>query len=132
MNKLGLAGVLSLLAAPTAALAQNTPVDTHGHLSVKEALHFQRTVFPKVAPAALLRDSRAYFFHARKPLLSYPYKPNSYTVRTHFLIKLVPDRAHRRKHWYPIRCHGVNIAQRTKGGGIKGDIGHYKCVTILP
>src|SRR5688572_18530315 len=96
--------VAAALVAPAVASATDPPVG--GFLSVDEAIQFQRQYFPREAPK-LLRDRRATFFHTKRPIwVGGCHRINRPTVTCRFSLKLLPDRAHRKKNWFPIRCRG--------------------------
>jgi hypothetical protein len=136
MRKLvAISATVLALGVPATAVGQtdpDNPPDVNGHITKKEARVFQRQYFPKVAPTLLLKDKRANFFFARRVSINKTVRVNPYTVDTRFNIVLHPDKAHRRAHWFPIRCKGWNRAQRLVKGNIGGSVRDYVCKTILP
>jgi hypothetical protein len=117
------------LAAPATAAADPT---IGGYLSKAGAIAFQKRYFPPEAPK-LLRDRRATFFHTRRPIwVGDCARRSRPSVVCRFSLKLVPDRAHRRRNWWPIRCRGRVRARHRTDGSIVGDVRGYRCRTVKP
>ena len=122
--------VAAALVGPAAASASEPPIG--GLLSVDEAIRFQKQYFPPQAPK-LLRDRRATFFHTKRPIwVGRCHRDKRPTVTCRFSLKLLPDKAHRKKNWFPIRCRGRVRARHRTDGSIVGDVRTYRCATILP
>ena len=122
--------VLAALVGPAVASASGSP--SGGFLSVDGAIRFQKQYFPREAPK-LLRDRRATFFHTKRPIwVGRCHRVKRPTVTCRFSLKLLPNKAHRKKNWLPIRCRGRVRARHRKDGSIVGDVRTYRCATILP
>ena len=122
--------VAAALVGPAVASASEPPIG--GFLSVDEAIRFQKQYFPPQAPK-LLRDRRATFFHTKRPIwVGRCHRDKRPTVTCRFSLKLLPDKAHRKKNWFPIRCRGRVRARHRTDGSIVGDVRTYRCATILP
>ena len=103
-----------------------------GFLSFRSAIRFQQKYFPPVAPT-LLRDSRARFYSTKRPIVvNSCERVNRPTVICRFSLILNPDAAHRRAHWFPIRCRGKVRSRHRVDGSIIGDVRNYTCRTIFP
>ena len=103
-----------------------------GYLKVREAIQFQKQYFPPQGPR-LLRDRRATFFHTKRPIwVGECQRVKRPTVVCRFSLKLIPDKAHREKNWWPIRCRGWVRARHRIDGSIVGDVRRYHCRTIKP
>jgi hypothetical protein len=119
--------VAAALVGPAVASGSDSPVG--GFLSVDEAIQFQKRYFPRAAPK-LLRDRRATFFHTKRPIwVGRCHRVNRPRVTCRFSLKLLPDKAHRKKNWFPIRCRGRVRARHRTDGSIVGDVRTYRCVT---
>ena len=122
--------IAAALAAPAAAQAGDPPLG--GVLRVDDAKRFQKRYFPPEAPK-LLRDKRATFFHTKRPIwVGRCRRINRPTVTCRFSLKLLPDEAHRKKNWGPIRCRGWVRSRHRTDGSIVGDVRKYRCRTIEP
>jgi hypothetical protein len=122
--------IVAALAAPAAAQAGHPRIG--GFLPVDAAKRFQKRYFPPEAPK-LLRDKRATFFHTKRPIwVGRCRRINRPTVTCRFSLKLLPDKAHRKKHWAPIRCRGRVRSRHRTNGSIVGDVRNYRCRTIAP
>jgi hypothetical protein len=122
--------IAAALAAPAAAQAGHPRIG--GFLPVDAAKRFQKRYFPPEAPK-LLRDKRATFFHTKRPIwVGRCRRINRPTVTCRFSLKLLPDKAHRKKHWAPIRCRGRVRSRHRTNGSIVGDVRTYRCRTIEP
>jgi hypothetical protein len=114
------------LVGPAVASASDPPIG--GLLSFDEAIRFQKQQFPPEAPK-LLRNRRATFFHTKRPIwVGGCDRVNRPTVTCRFSLKLRPDRAHRKRNWFPIRCRGRVRARHRTDGSIVGDVRNYRCV----
>ena len=103
-----------------------------GFLSFRSAIRFQQKYFPPVAPT-LLRDNRARFYSTKRPIVvNSCERVNRPTVICRFSLILNPDAAHRRAHWFPIRCRGKVRSRHRVDGSIIGDVRDYTCRTIFP
>jgi hypothetical protein len=121
--------IVAALAGPAAAQG-DPPIG--GFLPVDEAIRFQKRYFPPQAPK-LLRDKRATFFHTKRPIwVGKCRRLNRPTVTCRFSLKLLPDKAHRKKNWSPIRCRGWVRARHRTDGSIVGDVRKYHCRNIVP
>jgi hypothetical protein len=121
---------LAVLALSAPALAEADP-GVGGFLSIKSAIQFQKTYFPSVAPR-LLRDNRATFFRTKRPIrVNSCTRVNRATVICRFSLILNPNAAHRKAHWFPIRCRGKVRSRHRVDNSIIGDVRGYKCRTIL-
>jgi hypothetical protein len=121
--------ITAALIVPATAHAQDPPIG--GFLSKADAVAFQKQYFPPEAPK-LLRDRRATFFHTKRPIWVGACRRQARpTVTCRFSLKLVPDRAHRRRNWFPIRCRGWVRSRHRTDGSIVGDVRRYHCRTIL-
>ena len=123
-------GLVALaLAAPPVAEADPA---VGGFLSFRSAIRFQKKYFPPVAPT-LLRDNRARFYSTKRPIeVNSCERVNRPTVICRFSLILNPDAAHRRAHWFPIRCRGKVRSRHRVDGSIIGDVRNYTCRTIFP
>jgi hypothetical protein len=104
-------------------------------LSKPEARAFLMRAFPPAAPSALLRDERAKFYSTERLSLARARRcaqRNPVTVACRFRARLVPDAAHRKRHWWPITCHGKVQAQRLRDGSLQGSPRDYVCRTVRP
>jgi hypothetical protein len=122
---------LAVLALSTSAVAEADPA-VGGFLSFRSAIRFQNKYFPPVAPT-LLRDKRATFFKTKRPIsVKACTRVDRPTVICRFSLILNPDAAHRKAHWFPIRCRGKVRSRHRVDNSILGDVRGYKCKTILP
>ena len=125
-----LAAGLAVLALGAPAVAAADPA-IGGFLSVKAAIRFQKKYFPPVAPRSLLRDNRATFFKTKRPIsVKSCRRVNSATVICRFSLIMTPNAAHRRAHWFPIRCRGTVRSRHRVDNSIIGDVRGYKCKTV--
>src|SRR4051812_2054171 len=124
---------LAIALAATIAIA--APGAARVHLNKAEARGVIVREFPKFAPALMLGDRRATFFHTAR-LRVEPARDcarqSTRRVSCHFRAKLRPDRAHRRRGWFPIRCHGDQRVFEKDNGGYRGTMGNYTCRTVRP
>ena len=121
---------LAVLALGAPAVAAADPA-IGGFLSVKAAIRFQKKYFPPVAPPTLLRDNRATFFKTKRPIsVRSCRRVNSATVICRFSLIMNPNAAHRRAHWFPIRCRGTVRSRLRVDNSIFGDVRGYKCKTV--
>ena len=121
---------LAVLALGAPAVAAADP-SIGGFLSVKAAIRFQKKYFPPVAPPTLLRDNRATFFKTKRPIsVRSCRRVNSATVICRFSLIMNPNAAHRRAHWFPIRCRGTVRSRHRVDTSIIGDVRDYKCKTV--
>ena len=122
---------LAVLALSDPAVAEADPA-VGGFLSVKSAIQFQKKYFPSVAPR-LLRDRRATFFMTKRPIkVRSCTRVNRATVICRFSLILNPNAAHRKAHWFPIRCGGKVRSRHRVDNSIIGDVRGYRCRTLLP
>jgi hypothetical protein len=122
---------LVALALGTPPVAEASPA-VGGFLSFRSAIRFQEKYFPPVAPT-LLRDNRARFFWTKRPIeVNSCKRVNRPTVICIFSLILNPDAAHRKAHWFPIRCRGKVRSRQRVDGSIIGDVRNYTCRTIFP
>lgn len=107
-----------------------------GDLSKKDARGFiKRQLGERDVSRVLLGDERAAFFSPRAVRVEKAKNCQRFdrsTVTCRFHLRLKPDKAHRKANWFPIRCKGAVKALRLSDGGIGGDMGDYKCVTVIP
>jgi hypothetical protein len=126
-----LAPGVAVLALSTSAVAAGDPA-VGGFLSFRSASRFQKQYFPPVAPR-LLRDKRATFFRTKRPIrVKSCTRVNRPTVICRFSLILNPNAAHRKAHWFPVRCRGKVRSRHRVDNSIVGDVRGYKCKTILP
>lgn len=123
------AAVVATLAAVPAA-AEGAAIA--GTLSRHEARSFVRTELPAQAPKLLLGDKRANFFHTRSINILGSRRINRSEITVRYRLRMVPDKAHREAHWFPIRCQGKVWVGKRSDRSLIGQIKDYKCVTILP
>ena len=129
MVKKILVAVMALLALSPSAVAGAGPT-VGGFLSFRSAIRFQKRYFPPVAPT-LLRDERATFFTTKRPItVKSCARVNRPTVICRFSLTLNPDAAHRRAHWFPIRCRGKVRSRHRVDNSILGDVRGYTCRTV--
>jgi hypothetical protein len=122
---------LVALALTAPAVAEADPA-VGGFLSLTSAIRFQKRYFPPVAPT-LLRDNRARFYRTKRPIkVNFCHRVTRPTVVCRFSLILNPDAAHRRAHWFPIRCRGKVRSRHRVDGSIIGDVRNYRCRTIFP
>ena len=123
------------LASASAAPARQPPpgVTVKGKLSKRQARSFVVRELPPVAAAAMLKDRRAAFFRPAgivvEPARACD-RENKSIVSCRFAIRLRPTQARRAVGWTPIRCTGVDRVARLSNGGIGGELGNYRCVSL--
>src|SRR3954447_17148093 len=127
--------VVLVLAGSTAAWAQQPPpgVTVKGKLSKRQARSFIVRELPPAAAAAMLKDRRAPFFRPagiRVEPAGACGRENRSIVSCRFTIRLRPTKARRAVGWTPIRCTGVDRVARLSNGGIGGELGNYRCVSL--
>ena len=126
------------LGAPTVALGQEPPpgLVVAGKLPKKDARAFLKRQLPQESTASiLLGDERGSFYRPRAVRVEPAKRCQRFdesTVNCRFRLRLHPDKAHRKAGWFPIRCHGINKVVRLSNGGIGGDMGDYRCVSVIP
>ena len=128
----------SIIAAAT-ALAVTAPVAVAQvgtpNLSKREARVVILKDFPDNAPRLMLQDSRADFFFTQV-LRVVPaqrcVRMSATKVSCPFTARLRPDKAHIKKHWFPIACVGSTRVEKMEDASYKGTMGRYVCRTILP
>lgn len=129
------AGAIYLFAPGLAGAQAPGGVVVSGHLTKAEAHDFTRKQLPPQAPELLLKDERADFFHTSWIHVQQARRcdrQDTSTVTCRYKLRLRPDRAHRKAHWFPIRCNGSLKVVSLSNGGLGGDLGNYRCVTKLP
>jgi hypothetical protein len=124
-----------LLAAALAAALLSGPAQSAGAVSLSkhEARAFLMRAFSPAAPRALLRDERADFFTTSWLWVQSARRcgrRDAATVACRFRARLVPDAAHRKRHWWPISCHGKVQARRLRDGRLQGSPRDYVCRTV--
>jgi hypothetical protein len=125
---------LTLVSASAASAQQPPPgVTVKGKLSKRQARSFIVRELPPVAAAAMLKDRRAAFFRPAGILVEPARaceRENRSIVSCRFAIRLRPTQARRAVGWTPIRCTGVDRVARLSDGGIGGELGNYRCVSL--
>jgi hypothetical protein len=109
------------------------PAVAQVRLSKPEARGVILREFPAHAPSLMLDESRARFFHTAK-LTVEPAgecaRQSPRRVACHFTVKLRPDRRHRRRGWFPIRCTGDQRVRKRDDLSYVGTMGDYRCRTV--
>jgi hypothetical protein len=124
---------LALVAPPVTAAQPPPGVTVKGKLSKRQARAFVVRRLPPVAAAAMLKDQRAAFFRPggiRVEPARTCERENRSIVTCRFTIRLRPTKARRAVGWTPIRCTGVDRVARLSNGGIGGELGNYRCVSL--
>jgi hypothetical protein len=117
------------------ALSGSTASATTARLGKGEARAFLMQAFPPAAPRALLRDQRATFFTTGRLWLQDARRCarlDRATVSCRFRARLTPDAGHRKRHWWPISCHGSVRARRLGDGRLQGLPRGYACRRVRP
>lgn len=121
--------VATLAAVPAVAEGQ---VTVTGKLSHREARTTVRRALPPQAPELLLGDKRASFFHTSSIRILGSRRTNRSEVTVRYRLRMIPDKAHREAHWFPIRCQGKIWIGKLSTGNLIGEIRNYKCVSVIP
>jgi hypothetical protein len=119
---------VATLAVPATSEAQVV----QGLLTRKEARTSVLRALPSQAPELLLKDERAEFFKTSSISVDRMRRIDRSQIRVHYKLTMRPDTAHRKAHWFPIRCRGWVLIAKLTTGKLGGDIKNYKCVTVLP
>lgn len=125
-------GVTAALSISSMAAEAQAPQPT---LTKAEARGFIMRGFRVSGARVMLKDERAEFFSV-KSLIVEPARRceriNAATVSCSFRARLDPDAAHKKAHWFPIRCRGAVKAEKLEDGRLKGTMRDYVCRTVLP
>lgn len=114
--------VVAAIAVPTAATAKDVVP------SRTRARHYFTTQFPKVAPAALLKDQRAFVYKTKKLRVAPAKKCHrgAQQVKCTFTVVLRP-RKNAPRSFGRIRCRG-ELWGKLRNGKMIGRVGDYTCV----
>jgi hypothetical protein len=88
---------------------------------------------PPSAPRVMLRDERAEFFrteHLWVQRAQRCHRRSAVAVSCRIVARLVPDAAHRKRNWSPIRCRGSVLVKLLDDGRLKGSQLDYVCRTV--
>ena len=121
---------LAVLALSTSAVAEADPA-VGGFLSLRSGDPVSEEVLSSCSADAPEGQSRDFFRTKRPITVKSCTRVNRPTVICRFSLILNPDAAHRRAHWFPIRCRGKVRSRHRVDNSIVGDVRGYRCRTIL-
>ena len=88
---------------------------------------------PPSAPRVMLGDERAEFFRTEHLWVQQAQRcqrRSAVAVSCRIVARLVPDAAHRKRNWWPIRCRGSVLVKLLNDGRLKGSQLDYVCRTV--